>query len=189
MIINWNEISWVFSYKFVRESLPTLQIVKDIEGAGYVGSKGEIAFEGQENNIEIPKISVSAPIVFTREQNQKAYQSALQKGVLHYPQSALPGLGTSIILGHSAPPNWPKVNYDWVFNDLDKLEPGDKIFVNFDNKKYVYLVKDKIFLEKGEGLPESLTSSENMLVLISCWPPGKDIMRVVVAAVNSTYED
>jgi len=27
-----------------------------------------------------------------------------------------------------------------------------------------------------------LTNSDNMLVLISCWPPGKDIRRIAVEA-------
>jgi len=96
----------------------------------------------------------------------------------------LPGsVGQTIILGHSAPSGWPKIKYDWVFTHLVDLEKGDEIFVYFNNRKYVYEVKEKLFFEKGEEVQESsLTNSENMLVLISCWPPGKDIRRIGVSA-------
>jgi LPXTG-site transpeptidase (sortase) family protein len=85
-------------------------------------------------------------------------------------------------LGHSAPAGWPKIKYDWVFSRLNELSDGDEIFVYFENKKYTYQFSKKIFLEKGEELPSLLTNSENILVLISCWPPGKDLRRIAVVA-------
>ena len=104
--------------------------------------------------------------------------------MVHYPGSTLPGIkGQTIILGHSAPLGWPKIRYDWVFTNLAHLDKGDKIFVYFNHKKYTYSVKGKLFLNRGEDLPSRLlTNSENMLVLISCWPPGKDFKRIAVNA-------
>jgi len=104
--------------------------------------------------------------------------------VVLFPGSALPGQkGQTIIEGHSAPPGWPKIKYDWVFSRLNELEKGDEVILNFNHKKLNYYVTQKIFLNSGEEIaPKDLTNSENMLILISCWPPGKDIKRIAVMA-------
>jgi sortase (surface protein transpeptidase) len=64
-----------------------------------------------------------------------------------FPDSALPGqIGQTIILGHSAPQNWPKRKYDWVFSRLNELEKEDDVIFNFNQKEYIYRVKSKKFL-------------------------------------------
>jgi len=108
----------------------------------------------KENIIEIPKIGIISPIVFSQEYDKEVLEEILKEGVLHYPDSALPGeKGLIIILGHSAPENWPKVNYDWVFSDLNKLEKGDIVYIYFNEHQYDYIVRNKFFLEKGEEIP------------------------------------
>lgn len=132
------------------------------------------------NTISIPKINIEAPIIFVNSTQPKDFLKPLKEGVTHYP-SALPGeSGRTIILGHSAPSGWPKINYDWVFSNLNKLERGDEVFIFFNNQKYRYLVKEKIFLRKGQDLPSQNSDSE--LILISCWPPGIDNKRIGVLA-------
>ena len=38
-------------------------------------------------------------------------------------------------------------------------------------------------MERGEEISEEgLTNDENMVVLVSCWPPGKDLRRIAVEA-------
>lgn len=199
LIINWNEISWLFNYKFISrglvsffekvgtltaaKELPTLEILKDLEKSNYGirGSSGIVI--DKENSIEIPKIGVKAPLVFPESSTESAYQAALKKGVLHYPQSVLPGEeGTTIILGHSAPPSWPKVNYDFVFNDLDKLEPGDIIYVDFNQRQYNFVVREKRILRKGQEIPQDLTNYKSVVILLSCWPPGTGQQRIAIAA-------
>jgi LPXTG-site transpeptidase (sortase) family protein len=116
-------------------------------------------------------------------ENESQVKLALNKGVVLYPQSTLPGeSGQTIILGHSAPANWPKIKYDWIFSRISDLEENDEIFLYFNQRKFSYYVKQKIFLEKGEELPGGLTGFKNTLILISCWPPGKDLRRIAVVA-------
>jgi len=144
----------------------------------------ECVFSERPDSILIPKIGIEAPIVFPESEDEKVLKKELNKGVVHHPSSPLPGQeGQVIILGHSAPAGWPKIRYDWVFSDLNKLEAGDEIFIFFKNCQYTYKVSQKIFLEKGEELSESPADSEHALYLISCWPPGKDIRRIAVLAV------
>jgi LPXTG-site transpeptidase (sortase) family protein len=186
LIINWNEVSWVFNYKAV------FGIVSDffqkIQGSAktlsLTGNKNiNFEYSEKENSLEIPKIGIEAPLIVDKNLDDNGVSKALDRGVVYYPGSVLPGeKGQTIILGHSAPPGWPKIKYDWVFTRLNELTEGDEIFVYFDNKKYTYSLKDKIFLERGGEIPKGLTNSENVLVLISCWPPGKDIRRIAVVA-------
>lgn len=178
LIINWNDISWIFNYRVISQSLSNLfQRDSSVESETI-----EFEYSEKENSLEIPKIEVSAPLIFV--ENQDKVHKTLDNGVVHYPDSVLPGeKGQTVILGHSASSDWPDIKYDHVFSRLNELEEGDEIFIYFEHQKYNYSVERKIFLEKGEEIPENiLTNSNNMLILVSCWPPGKDIRRIGVSA-------
>ena len=187
MIFNWSEVSWIFNYRtvsglfsdFFSSARQEIQISNDF-------NKEKNDQYIKEGSIEIPKIGITAPLVFADSSDQKELEEALDLGVLHFPDSVFPGeVGQTIILGHSAPPGWPRIKYDWVFTDLNELVAGDEIHVFFNNKKYEYAVTRKVFLERGEEISrEGLTNSENMLILISCWPPGRDSKRIAVEAAT-----
>jgi LPXTG-site transpeptidase (sortase) family protein len=135
-----------------------------------------------EDSLFIPSLGVKAPLVEVASFEPKDFREPLKRGVALYP-SSLPGKkGRTIILGHSAPPSFPKINYDWVFSDLAKLKEGDEILINFNQKQYRYLVKGKKILKKGEPLTDFSDNSFSELVLISCWPPGIDYKRLAVFA-------
>ncbi len=193
LLINWNEVYWIFSFRavsgvisdfFAKENTEILRAETEKATSNQTETKesAQVSYP-KIASIEISKINVSAPIVFVKNSDKKTLTSALNRGLLFYPDSVLPGQdGQTIILGHSAPPNWPDIRYDSVFSRLVELTEGDEIFLNFDDKKYVYSVVKKIFLEKGEEIPKDLTYSENILLLISCWPPGKNLRRIAVVA-------
>jgi len=181
LILNWNNISWIFNYRVISQTIANF-FQKDNSLKSGVSETIEFEYSEKENSLEIPKVEVSAPLIFVEDIDE--VHKTLDKGVVHFPDSVLPGeKGQTIILGHSAPPNWPDINYDNVFSRLNELEGEDEIFVYFNHQKYNYSVIKKIFLERGEEIPENtLTNSDNMLILISCWPPGKDIRRIAVEA-------
>ena len=142
-------------------------------------------YTDKQNTLEIPKISISVPIVFSTSAEISALEKDLDSGVVYYPGSVYPGqIGQIVVLGHSAPPGWPKVKHDWVFTDLDKLSPGDTVLIDLNNKQYTYIVKQKTIIERGEEAPQDgLSADKNVLTLISCWPPGKDYQRIAVQAI------
>jgi LPXTG-site transpeptidase (sortase) family protein len=201
LVINWNDILWIFNYKEVsglvsdffnpypsidastidvyfnsnnNQSVATSQPIEGVE----------TSYTDKQNTLEIPKISISVPIIFADSANKDSLAKDLDLGTVYYPGSVYPGqTGQIVILGHSAPPGWPKIKHDWVFTDLEKLAPGDSILVDFNNKQYTYIVKEKTIIERGADVPENnLDPSNNVLTLISCWPPGKDYQRMVVQA-------
>jgi len=194
LIINWNDISWVFNYRAVSAILSDFfqrdQGEEEFSPSSTFASSQEarlFEYSEKENSVEIPEIEVLVPLIFIESLGEKEIEEALNKGVVHFPGSALPGEpGQTIIIGHSAIHNWPKTKYAWVFTYLNELAEGDEIFIYFNHQKYSYYVTQKIFLDRGKELPEAiLTTSENVLTLLSCWPPGKDVKRIAVeAALN-----
>ena len=201
LIINWNDVSWIFNYKEVSglvsdffnpypsidastmdayfypnhsQAVVSPELIKDVN----------TNYTDKQNTLEVPKISISVPIVFTDSTNKESLAKNLDLGVVYYPGSVYPGqTGQIIILGHSAPPGWPKIKHDWVFTDLDKLTPGDTILIDLNNKQYTYIVKQKTIIKRGADVPEdNSAANNNVLTLISCWPPGKDYQRIAVQA-------
>lgn len=194
LVINWNWVKGIFNYqtiykdivdslreKFKIEKKVALKI-PDIKLSESKSAKPK--YTEKPDSLEIPKIEVSAPLIFIESNNNQDYEKALKKGVVHYSQSALPGSeGQTIILGHSAPPGWPKINYDWIFSRLNELSSEDEIIINYKNREYHYKVTQKYFLNPGQEIPvRDLTNSKNMLILISCWPPGVNLKRIAVEA-------
>jgi LPXTG-site transpeptidase (sortase) family protein len=185
MAINWNSISWIFNYKAVLRYASDFAEKKQEQSQSVVATTSDNKVLAHEDGIEIPKIEISAPLVVNKDLSDEGVHKALDTGVVYYPSSALPGeTGQTIILGHSAPAGWPKIKYDWVFSNISKLTEGDEIEVYYQGKKNTYSVTKTIFLDRGEEVPAvSLAGSKNVLILISCWPPGKDYKRIAVEAV------
>ncbi len=190
LVINWQEVSWIFNYKAMAGIVSSQFQSKIIAESADIFEKDKAPAplknsepSEKENSVEIPKIEILAPLVVSESASEKDLSKLLNQGTVYFPGSVLPGeAGQTIILGHSAPAGWPKIKYDWVFTRLSELTEGDEIFIYFNHRKYTYHVTEKIFLDRGETVPQLLTNSENMVVLISCWPPGKDLRRIAVSA-------
>ncbi len=129
----------------------------------------------------IPSINVNAPIVTTNTDDAVKLKKLLDDGAVIYPSS--PGFGKTgqtILMGHSAPPNWPEIKHDTIFSRLAELGQDDKIIVVYDDKTYTYSFSNSEIIPKGGEIPP--TSADSALVLVSCWPPGRDLQRIIVQA-------
>jgi LPXTG-site transpeptidase (sortase) family protein len=194
VILRWDAVSWFFSYN----GLPGL-IYKYVEPAQNIdamsGPSLEIetspvnqikyTYTDQKNLLEIPALDVSVHIAFPKTPDQSTISASLDAGkVVFYPGSVMPGdSGPIVILGHSAPLSWPKIKNVGVFTHLSDLKAGDKVYISLDNKKFTYSVQDSKIIEGGQEIdPTLLTNSGNVVLLVSCWPPGKNLQRIVVQA-------
>lgn len=141
-------------------------------------------YSDKTNSLEIPKINIVTALVVGKSTDIPTLEKDLDKGVVYYPGSVLPTqVGQIIILGHSAPPNWPHIKHDWVFSDLNSLSNGDQIILYFNNVQYTYKVINKAIIDRGQEIPTGgLDKTTNILTLVSCWPPGKDYKRITVQA-------
>jgi len=204
LVINWNDISWLFNYRVIKRAIndfftpypaidpsslqPYLRTTQKETRSSNTNQdtyyRPSFKESTKDQELEIPKLSLSLPLIFAKSTDKKELVKDLERGVVYYPGSVLPGeRGQIIILGHSAPPHWPKIKYDWAFSRLFELERGDTVLIHFRKRMYTYLVVEKTIIHRGANLPfESLNPNTNTLILISCWPPGKDYQRIVIRA-------
>jgi len=200
-VVNWNDVSWVFNYKTMAGLMsdffnpypsidastispyfyPNRSATTTVATVAKETPQIKTAYTDKQNTLEIPQIGLTLPIIFSTTTDKSLLRKDLDKGVIYYPGSVYPGQpGQIIILGHSAPPGWPHVKHDWAFTDLEKLNVGDSIYIDLNNKQYKYVVRQKSIIKRGDDVPQNGDPSKNFLTLISCWPPGKDYQRIAV---------
>lgn len=134
--------------------------------------------------VVIPKINANAKVVKNVDPyNSSVYQYALTQGVAHALGTATPDTnGNTFIFAHSAG-NWYQANqYNAVFYLLNKLTTNDQIFVYYQNQKYTYLVKELKFITPTDIKFMNQDLSKHQLTLMTCWPPGTTLKRLVVIA-------
>jgi LPXTG-site transpeptidase (sortase) family protein len=139
--------------------------------------------------ITIPKINVSAPVVYpATTANSPNYDPELENGVVHYPNTALPGqAGNSVLFGHSSNDWWQPGGYKFIFVLLDKLVPGDTFSINYNSKRYIYQVTVSKVVEAND-LSVLAPSSSPIVTLITCWPAGTSLKREIIVAKQISPE-
>jgi sortase A len=134
------------------------------------------------NTIIIPKINVDAPVNYLASVQESDIETALETGVVHYGNTALPGQnGNVAIFGHSSNDWWEPGNFKFVFVLLDKLSPGDQVTIDYQSHRYVYqVISSKVVAPTDVSVLDP--SSTPTLSLITCTPPGTSLNRLVVTA-------
>lgn len=143
----------------------------------------------ENNSLAIPKINKKTPIVWESSSDEEIMLKNLQKGVVHYKDTALPGEGRGpiFISGHSSYYWWDKGEYKTIFANLDQLENGDEIVLVYGEIVYIYRVFEKITVdpEQTEVLDPV---NEPILDLMTCVPIGTNLKRLIIKArqINPT---
>lgn len=138
----------------------------------------------------IPKINVDVPMIYNVGPDYQSQMDAMFKGVAHFAvpgANSVPGQkGNTVFSGHSSNDIFDPGDYKWIFVQLDKLEPGDTIFVNYNSKRYTYSITAKKVVNPTDV--QSLYGYEDkpMLTLITCTPVGTAQQRLLVFAEQVT---
>jgi sortase A len=137
---------------------------------------------GQNPEIIIPKINVQIPVIYgVNSIDERAVQKALEDGVLHYADTALPGQnGNVVIVGHSSNNIFNKGKYKFAFVLLSRLEPGDTFYLQKDGKRYTYQIYQKKIVKPNDVSVLGPADRPATATLITCDPPGTSINRLVV---------
>lgn len=137
--------------------------------------------------VSIEKLNVSAPMIWSKTDNEKDQLEELENGLAHFMGTASPGQkGNSIISGHSSNYAWAKGSYNYVFRNLNDLESGDVVTIKTVQKNgriitYKYKVNEKYVAFPDEE--RIFAETENpTLTLSTCWPLGTNYKRVIVKA-------
>ena len=135
-------------------------------------------------SIVIPKIGANAKIIKDVDPlDSKVYQKALMQGVAHARGTALPGqVGNVFLFAHSSD-NFLNANrYNAVFYLLNKMEKGDKIYLIFNRRKFVYTVTEVKIVPAEEISYMDSEADVAKVTLMTCWPAGTTLRRLVVVA-------
>ena len=134
--------------------------------------------------IKIDKINVWAPIIFVNTVDEKEFQQALRKGVVHYPGTAMPGEnGNCYVFGHSSDVPFVNHPYKAIFVDLPNLKIGDKITIYHNQKHHSYKVLNSKVVEADDlSVLSQETSGEKLLTLQTSYPIGTAKQRFIVIA-------
>ena len=165
---------------FVPEEIAKDEVMKE----NLTASVAETVVAAPElpTRIEIPAIGMDAEIANPTSTNVAALDRALLKSAVRYPTSAQLGEeGNVILFGHSS--YLPVVNNQAykIFNEIQKLEEGDRITVYGTDTAYVYEV-DTVKEEDANSAAIPLTVGEPTLTLATCDSFGKKTDRFVVTA-------
>lgn len=141
---------------------------------------------GQDPRLIIPKINVDVPVVYGANNDHDSMMAAMAKGVAHFAipgASSVPGQkGNTVLSGHSSNDLFDNGAYKFIFVQLNKLEKGDTIYVNYEGKRYTYTVSSKELVTPTDVSVLLGTNDKPILTLITCWPIGTANQRIILKA-------
>jgi sortase A len=138
---------------------------------------------GKDPKIIIPKINVEVPVVYDVDTvEEKAVQSGLERGVVHYATTSNPGeSGNGAVFGHSSNNLLNRGQYKFAFVLLSRLEKDDTFYLEKDGIRYVYKVFEKRVVPPSDtSVLRPVAGKTSTMALITCDPPGTTINRLVV---------
>lgn len=135
-------------------------------------------------SIIVEKIGADATIVPNVDASSKtAYTEALRRGVAHALGTSFPGQpGVTYLFAHSTDTLFNVPRYNAIFYLLWEVKPQDKIVIFFNGKRHDYIVTETKITEPEDVSYFTLRTSEQILVLQTCYPPGTTWKRFLVVA-------
>lgn len=113
-------------------------------------------------------------------QSKEGQLAPLQGGVGHL--YSYPGRGGKIMIyGHSSGYSWDVSEYTKIFQQVNKLKKGEKVFITFNGNLYEYEVTGQQKIAPNDKTPFSGDGEE--LILYTCWPVGSNKSRLIIRAV------
>lgn len=152
------------------------------EATPIIIDSNSIAANGKQEII-IPKINVEIPVDYGLDTTADwAIMASLHHGVVHYPNTELPGQkGNTVILGHSSSNILSVGRYKFAFVLLHELQPQDKFYLTYKGKVYTYeVVSKKVVPPSQTDVLDDIPGETATATLITCDPPGTSINRLVV---------
>lgn len=169
----------LFSFFNERFIAPLIQPSRNITNTPIISGDAPISTNPE---VIIPKINVEAPVVYGVDTiNDAAIAKALENGVVHYADTAVPGRnGNIVIVGHSSSNIFNVGKYKFAFVLLSRLNVGDTFFLQKDGKRYTYQIYKKEVIKPTNVSVLAPTDKLATATLITCDPPGTNLNRMVV---------
>lgn len=174
----------IFLFGFFNEMFiaPFIQPSRHVSATPIIVSSASVAASDTPEVI-IPKINVQIPVVYDQKSiKEEDIQGGLERGVVHYPTTVLPGQqGNTAFFGHSSNNIFNKGKYKFAFVLLRELQPGDTFYLTYGKTVYSYRVFDKKIVPPTEvSVLGNVPGKVATAALITCDPPGTSTNRLVV---------
>ena len=129
--------------------------------------------------IEIPKINIIYPVIYSTDTSDKAVEELLKISVVKYWGPDANEKGNFCIVGH----NYHNKRF---FSKASTLKNGDSIYItDTNNKTLEYKVYDNYVIEPTDlKCTSQLTNGETEITLITCTMTGKQRTVIKARAVN-----
>lgn len=141
---------------------------------------------GPEPKLIIPKINVDVPVIYGANYDHDSQMKAMEKGVSHFAipgANSVPGqIGNTVFSGHSSNDLFDPGDYKFIFAQLDKMQVGDPIIVNYNSVRYTYSVTKKEVVMPTDVNKLTYQTDKPVLTLITCTPLGTAQKRLLVTA-------
>lgn len=133
-----------------------------------------------EYKISIPKLGIfNVDVNFASIYDSGSALDLLKEGLGHYLNP--PGQGKKMVLfGHSSGYSWDHSAYKTILRDINKLNNGDRIYINYQEKGYVYEIFNSQIIPATQDHILVTDNEKNELALYTCWPPNSVSQRYVV---------
>ena len=135
----------------------------------------------------VPKINVEIPVDYSQTStDENVIENALQNGVVHYPNTVMPGqTGNAAFFGHSSNNIFNPGKYKFAFVLLHEVQPNDTFYLTNNGKVYAYqVISRKIVPPSDVSVLTDTLGKPSTATLITCDPPGTSINRLVVTGVQ-----
>ena len=173
----------------IKRTVP--RIVTSSGEATSSGNFGSITLDAEsitpidtDFGIVIEKINANARVIANVDPaNEKDYIKALSLGVAHAKGTNFPGeKGNIYLFSHSTDAPWNIVRFNAIFYLLREVGSGDRIIVFYQNKRYDYIVYDKVIAAADDVSYLTNKYDASVLTLQTCDPPGTLLHRLIVRA-------
>lgn len=177
----------VFLFSFFNEVIiaPFIQPSRHVSSIPLIITASSVSTSSPQ--VIIPKINVEIPVDYSETStNENVIENDLEDGVVHYPNTVLPGQnGNAAFFGHSSNNIFNPGKYKFAFVLLHTLVDGDTFYLTYNNKIYVYQVVDhKIVPPTDVSVLNDTEGHQATATLITCDPPGTSINRLVVTGIQ-----
>lgn len=143
----------------------------------YVADKFE---ESDEYTITIPKLNiVNVNVNFANIYDSSSALSILKYGLGNYLNPPDAGKKT-LLFGHSSGYSWDHSSYKTILKEINKLNNGDRIYINYKEKGYVFEVFRSEIIPASQDYKLVENEDADELAMYTCWPPNSIAQRYVV---------
>jgi len=171
-----------------KAKIKKYSIKKLVNVANQNTPKLDIDITPYENRIIIPKIAKNIPLIDIKNQKvdwpkqlENIFMKELEEWVIRYPGSTKPGRPwNTFIFGHSSNFPWIKWDYNDVFALLDNVSYDDEVIMYYNQKKYVYKIREKRVIKPGDVSVLKRNQNKDELTLMTCWPVWTTLNRLIV---------